>query len=275
MNKNNNGLDSQTETITPEIAAKYLATVNPARRNIRPIQKSSLARIVLALRSGQWRENGESIKFNKAGHLFDGQHRLTACVITGIPIRSIVVRNAEEEGVDEGCPRTMAQLIAGAGEKNSVLHASLTRNLIYLEAKRDPWRDTEKITNAVGMKFRESMDMEAASRAVAIGRKCRLLPPAVAASFFYMAQKKHDADALEAFLLNIENGEDLHAGSPRMEIRRWLEGRRQKGQDLRTFYRSVYIALIRAWTYDSGARTSFYRTALWSKINDADLPDVA
>ena len=107
-----------------------------------------------------------------------------------------------------------------------------------------------------------------------LGSKCRLVPQSVAAAFFYMASKKHDAELVEQFILNVESGENLSAGSPRMELRRWLEGRRRDRQIPRVFFRSAYIALVRVFPFDVGAREGFYKTAIWSKINDVDLPEV-
>lgn len=258
------------ETVTPEMASKYLAN----QSNIRPLKRQNVDRWVKQLREGKWAVNGESIKFNRQGRLFDGQHRLTACVVTGLPITSVIVRNADEVGVDEGTARTVAQLIAGQGEKNYIQHASLSRAIFYLESGLDPWLRTEKISNFVLMGFRETMNQVLAERAVNIGVKCRILPASSASAFFYMASKKHSSEALEDFILNVENGERLSSGSPRMELRRWAEGRRRAGRVGRDLYRMSYIAIARTWAFDSGGREgdSFYKTAIWSKINEAEIP---
>lgn len=264
------GVSVTVETITPEMASRYLAS----QSNIRPIQRTSVDRLVQMMRSGQFALNGESVKFNREGRLFDGQHRMTACVVSGMPFTTVVVRGAEEPGVDEGQARTLAQLIGGMGEKNWVLHGSLTRVLYFLERHEDPWMSNDKVPNATLLDFRRSMDMPAANRGVAIGAKCKLLPPVVAAAFFYMAQKKHEADAVESFVATVESGENLAAGSPRMELRRWMEGRRREKLVQRLMYRNAYIAIVRAWTLN-GSGEKFHKTAIWSRINDSALPALA
>lgn len=77
------------ETITPKIAAEYL-TRNTSNRNRRPTRIQQYAR---DMGSGNWPVTGESIKFSETGDLLDGQHRLVACVLSGVSFQTWVAHN--------------------------------------------------------------------------------------------------------------------------------------------------------------------------------------
>ena len=74
----------KVETITPKLAEKWME----ANKNNRPLRRSLVGRYAGAIRRGQWELNGESIKFDEDGVLFDGQHRLAAVVEANKPIKS-------------------------------------------------------------------------------------------------------------------------------------------------------------------------------------------
>lgn len=75
------------EVITPERAVELLAN-NPNNRNIRKSRVTVLAR---AMKQGDWAENGAAIRVASDGRLMDGQHRLTACVQSGVPFKTVVI----------------------------------------------------------------------------------------------------------------------------------------------------------------------------------------
>lgn len=62
------------------------------------------------MRNGNWKANGEAIKFSSTGRLLDGQHRLRACVKEQVPFTTLVIRGLEDEAMaarsgDEGIRR--------------------------------------------------------------------------------------------------------------------------------------------------------------------------
>jgi len=62
------------------------------------------------MRSGNWRETGDPIRFLEDGTLADGQHRLAACVKANIPIRVTVVSGLSRDdmlAVDRGRVRSI------------------------------------------------------------------------------------------------------------------------------------------------------------------------
>jgi hypothetical protein len=95
------------ETITPEIAAEYL-THNAGNR---PVSKTQLDKIAAAMTNGTYRMTGDAIRFGADGRVYDGQHRLHACVKSGVSFTTLVVRNLDAATllvIDSGKTRSAA-----------------------------------------------------------------------------------------------------------------------------------------------------------------------
>lgn len=73
--------------ITPNYAG-YLLSQSSGNRNVNSRRVSLYAD---AMASGKWVENGESIIISTTGNVIDGQHRLSAVVLSKTPISSLVV----------------------------------------------------------------------------------------------------------------------------------------------------------------------------------------
>ena len=80
------------EVITPDVAREYLKCNT---RN-RAIRNTHVAGLIKAMRDGKWVLNGQPIIFDDEGTLIDGQHRLEACVLSGVAIMSYVVRGVSD-----------------------------------------------------------------------------------------------------------------------------------------------------------------------------------
>ncbi len=52
-----------------------------------------MAEYANAMKSGEWKYNGESIKVCTDGSLLDGQHRLEACIESGVTFDTLLVTN--------------------------------------------------------------------------------------------------------------------------------------------------------------------------------------
>lgn len=73
-------------TITPEIAAAMLATSSGNRK----LRHAYVDRLASAMTRGEWRITNQGIGFDTTGALRDGHHRLSACIRSGVTIRSMV-----------------------------------------------------------------------------------------------------------------------------------------------------------------------------------------
>ena len=93
------------EKITPKIADAYLDQ-NTHNRNLRLGHVDEISR---DMSSGSFMLNGDAIRFSDTGVLLDGQHRLAACVKSGITFETVVIRGLPDETqrtMDSGSKRT-------------------------------------------------------------------------------------------------------------------------------------------------------------------------
>ncbi len=100
------GLVTAIETVTDEVARQLLATNHPKNRAVRESWVEFLAE---QIRQGTWKTSHQGIAISDKGELLDGQHRLHAVVLTGIPIRVMVTRNVPSDTfrvMDGGVGRT-------------------------------------------------------------------------------------------------------------------------------------------------------------------------
>lgn len=107
------------EQITPQRAAEYLEK-NDRNRSVRPTQIEKYAQ---DMRAGRWcGQTAEPIKFNCDGTLLDGQHRLMACVKTGVTITATVARGVPHSAMtymDAGEARDAGDVLSMRGHHNT------------------------------------------------------------------------------------------------------------------------------------------------------------
>lgn len=103
--------------VTPMLAAKWL------ERNTcnRPLNKKHIAFLKDVMEAGDMVLNGETLIFSPDGTLLNGQHRLSACVASGLPYDSVVIRGIDTEHfrtMDAGRARRAGDYLAIGGETN-------------------------------------------------------------------------------------------------------------------------------------------------------------
>jgi hypothetical protein len=268
---NSNDPDPRVEVITPEKAAQMLQK----QRNPRKLKSHGVQRYITGLKAG-WKVNGETIKFDVDGYLIDGQHRLEACVRTGIPFKTIVVRGLENcDMVDSGLRRTAADILGGRGTKYAELAAAMARIVFLIEQDRDPWKTSDNPPYSDLLAFWDShLDEQAATEAASIGRSCKLMTGSVVAAFAYYAILRHGVERVATFVSGIELGANLSQGTPKYELRRWVEARRAQKLNGHVLRRALYIALARAWRLELEESKQIHPTVIWSKIHDTEIPDI-
>ena len=119
-------------TFTPEMAGAILATYNAENRGLKP---HKIRPLIGDLRSGEWMLTGETIKFSKR-RLLDGQNRLTACMESGVPIKTHVVFGIDDNAfaiIDTGAPRTAGDVLVCAGIANPQMVAHVVSRLYAWE----------------------------------------------------------------------------------------------------------------------------------------------
>lgn len=89
-------MNIQLVTVTPELAAQWLATNTTTNRKISQPTVNGYAHDMIR---GKWQVTGETIKFDTDGRLIDGQHRLTAVVVSHRTVQMFVATGIPTEAM--------------------------------------------------------------------------------------------------------------------------------------------------------------------------------
>lgn len=114
------------ETVTPALAKQYLASMVQNRKR----KDGLVINYATVMDDEEWVLNGETLKFNAAGQMIDGQHRCEACILANKSFRTYVARGVEDERafatIDAGAVRTYGDVlsIAGIVDANNVSAAA-------------------------------------------------------------------------------------------------------------------------------------------------------
>ncbi len=123
--------------ITPELAKEILETSNHGNR---PLKKAHIKMLASSLKNNEWMLNGESIAFSESGRLLDGQHRLHACINSGKPFKTIVIKGINDEAafgtIDIGKPRSVTDLMDLQGLPKAPLFSAIAK-------QHKAWVETE------------------------------------------------------------------------------------------------------------------------------------
>lgn len=139
------------ETIGPALASSYL------EKNIanRPLRKQYVAHLSSLMRSGEFRQNGDPIRFN-GSVLIDGQHKLSAIVDSGKEFEFVVVRGLGSDAfstIDKGLHRKTSDTLQLEGFTNcKTLASSLRLVIAYSKNSRatnlsrsESWTDAQAV----------------------------------------------------------------------------------------------------------------------------------
>jgi len=112
-------ITAKVETITRETAQEYLGK---DKGNNRPLSLPHVLELIGKQKRGEWKTNGDVIRFDTEGQLRDGQHRLKMVEQTGIPIEVVVVKNIDVDAfstMDTGKKRSFADVLSIEHEDNA------------------------------------------------------------------------------------------------------------------------------------------------------------
>lgn len=103
--------------ITPSDASFFLTK----NRNNRHVSEKVVDQYADMMKKGDWKLNGEAILFDTADRCIQGQHRLKACVKSGVSFETFVICGLPEESfdsLDRGMKRSLAHVLSIRKIKN-------------------------------------------------------------------------------------------------------------------------------------------------------------
>jgi hypothetical protein len=211
-------------TVSPQLAAKWLATNTDRNRKI---SKVTVNRYAGDMVRNQWQSTGEAIKFDKEGKLIDGQHRLSAVVASKKTVQMLVIRDLDDSVIqvlDTGRSRSAKDALTIAGHngysnelaalaRKCLAHQAGTKNI--LTTKRIQIGGSDVTNRAIveycaendlspHITFSHRMKYQAVNAALNHGEY---------AFFHWMFTRISAADA-ESFLSKLATMEDVSADSP-------------------------------------------------------------
>lgn len=97
--------------VTPELAENWLTHRNIGNRKT---SRTIVDRYARAMAEGRWMVTPQGISFDRDGLLLDGQHRLTAVMVSGVPVEMFVAPGFDRATfsvLDSGYKRHASQII--------------------------------------------------------------------------------------------------------------------------------------------------------------------
>ena len=135
-------LTSSFVAITPEIAERWLKK-NGVNRKLRD---RIVAKYAEDMKAGRWLPSNDAICFGVDGKLYNGQHRLSAIILSGVTVTLLVQRNmplGSMLAMDQGASRTAADALHLVGHKSvHVLAAAAKLAILYSDGRM--FGDTQK-----------------------------------------------------------------------------------------------------------------------------------
>lgn len=95
---------SEIRKVTPEwarqIIDKHYKELESGEYRQRPINERTVKAYANDMKAGNWSLTGQGVSFDTDGHLMDGQHRLAAVVVAGVPVDMLIMWDlpAEHDG---------------------------------------------------------------------------------------------------------------------------------------------------------------------------------
>lgn len=208
--------------VTPQLAKEWLDR-NTHNRNLR---ERAIAAYARDMKTGNWAENGEAIKFAADGTLLDGQHRLSAIIEADVTIRMLIVtglQSADQETMDAGRKRSLADALHLRGETNSAILGSILRRTLMWEHGSYRNSGTYTPTNTECLNFLdEHPEVRDSTQVASTLRKPSRLPASVLGLTHWLFSRI-DAEDAAWFFDKLGSGANLDQYHPVWTLRRRAE----------------------------------------------------
>jgi hypothetical protein len=213
-----NGVTWAIETITPQMADRYM-TLNKSNRRI---IKSHVDALVRDIKAGSFMLNYKGICFAEDGHLLNGQHRLRAVIEANSPIEALVLRNIDArayETYDIQAKREVDIRDLVEAREFELKQVKAAAVLVWKDRHKDLPYGAKPTANEIRQLIDENPKL---ATFMAYGRQNRnLAPPAVLTYCAFKFDAQNHAAATE-FLRKLANPAEMERGHPVMTLRQRL-----------------------------------------------------
>jgi hypothetical protein len=226
-------------TITPEQAKRMLAR----NHKNRPLNPHHVSRMSIDMQKGNWIVNGDAIRLSDSGDLMDGQHRLNACVSSGVSFDTLIVRGLKEDAartIDGGRKRSVADKFNMDGVKNAKALATALRIIGKIAAQSKSYQPSDQ-------DFYELLDLHPGlAESVSRYKNVPFRLSSVLSSLHYIATVTKGQAEADAFAETIRSGIPTRPNDPAHTFREWVI-RNSTGTTALSF-EAILVAACRAWS---------------------------
>lgn len=240
--------------VSPDLATRWLEETNTNNRTVRD---DYVARLASDMTKGKWRgDNGEAIRFDDAGRLVDGQHRLWACVVSQVTFETLLVEGVPAEAyatIGIGAKKSLADFLGPMGHEKNVHNLAALVRLIYMWQQKmlGNMKDGKKLPTIA--ELQDVLEFNPTARAsadwISSHKSVRNLLSASYASLIHFAGCREGLHStVEAFLERLGDGVGLEADEPVYQLRKFLQSQRGPTPGHRRPGKEYVLALaIKAW----------------------------
>lgn len=257
-------LQATVEVIDKETAKRYLACSD----NIRAIDLHRVKGYARMMVDGQWDENGEAIKFDREGKLRDGQHRLSAIVLCGLPQPMLVVRGiASDHNLDRGKSRSISDYLRRYGVPNAVLAAAAIRGAINYNLGKFNGTSTYEDTVTVDQLVRFREDTPDADKIVSLATRGKQMGVATYLGILglVIASSTTNSDTFYSFMDDIQNSDALPSTDPRWHLHRRMIANKLAKKVKLTGKEKCALTFV-AWNHYIEGREATVNTLRWRAV---------
>lgn len=207
-------------TISPALAKKMLRY----NHDNRAVSRTQLEATLKAIAAGKWKSNGVNIVLARCGRLSDGQHRLIACFLLGVPFESLISYGSEfdaRDTIDIGKRRQPGDRLAMKRITDGHTIAAISTLVFRIIHSRKP-ADLE------GDEFFEA-NQEKMLEARRLGGLAAQKPRAAGwnlsafcAAAFLLLDGGAEPARVREFMVRFSTGENLRAGQSILTLRNYL-----------------------------------------------------
>lgn len=236
-------IETSIEEVTPMQAALWLELNN----HNRPMQYERAVALAGAIKRGEWAVNGDAIRFSTAGKLLDGQHRLQAIVLAGVPVKTLIVRGLAPDSfatIDTNRNvRTARDVMALSGVLNYSVVAPMARLMYAYETSGNPYESsTEKTPSAEQLlAIAQRPGFAPMANRVLSARWCKKFVGTGLTGFAMYVFGQYRDEHAQAFFRKLETGIGLEAGSPILLLRDRLINNIGAHERLRPLSKAAYL----------------------------------
>ena len=255
------GMSAEVAEITPAMATVLLAN-NP---NNRALVGNVVKRLADDMRAGCWQLNGEAVIVADTGELNDGQHRLTAVIEAGIPMRTIITFGAARETrrtTDTGAAKTPGHILGMSGIANGGAVASAIKVLLNLQAGAQVIQ--KRSISEIEAALMDNLDiMEGSAPAISAARRFKSSQGVFTALHYLMA--KHDKARAALFFEMLDKG--LGLTDPRDPVFR-LRLRLEENVSAKAKLRRHEVAALIVKSWNAWVQGRKVQTIRWRSAGD-------